>query len=39
MAKMGVGEPTNEDLVDQMQRIMEDFESQSKLFCIELEAR
>jgi hypothetical protein len=39
MEKMGGGEPTNEDLVDQMQRIMEDFESQSKLFCIELEAR
>ena len=39
MEKMGVGEPTNEDLVDQMHHFLEDFASQSKLFCIELEAR
>jgi len=35
MEKMGVGEPTNDDLVDQMHHILEDFE----LFCIELRAR
>jgi hypothetical protein len=35
MEKMGVGEPTNEDLVDQMQQFLEDFASQSKLFCID----
>jgi hypothetical protein len=39
MEKMGVEEPTNEDLVDQMRHILEDFASQSKLFCIEFEAR
>jgi hypothetical protein len=39
MEKMGVGEPKNEDLVDQMHHILEDFASQSKLFCIELSAR
>ena len=35
MEKMGMGEPTNEDLVDQMRHILEDFES----FRIELRAR
>ena len=39
MEKIGVGEPTNEDLVNQMQHILEDFASLSKFFCIELEAR
>ena len=39
MEKMGVEEPTNEDLVDQMRHILEDFTSQSTLFCIELSAR
>ena len=39
MEKMEVGEPTNEDLVEQMRHILEDFKSQSKLFCIELTAR
>jgi hypothetical protein len=34
MEKMGVGEPTNEDLVDQMHHILEDFASQSKLFAL-----
>jgi hypothetical protein len=35
MEKMGIGEPTNEDLVDQMHHILEDFAS----FRIELRAR
>jgi hypothetical protein len=39
MEKIGVEEPTNEDLVDQMRHILEDFASQSKLFGIELSAR
>ena len=39
MEKMGVAEPTNEDLVDQMNHILEDFASWSKSFCIELDAR
>jgi hypothetical protein len=39
MEKIGVEEPTNEDLVDQMRHILEDFASQSKLFCIGLNAR
>ena len=35
MEKMGIGEPTNEDLVDQMHHILEDF----ALFCTEMRAR
>jgi hypothetical protein len=35
MEKMGIGEPTNEDLVNQMHHILEDFVS----FRIELRAR
>jgi len=39
MEKIGVEEPTNEDLVEQMRHILEDCTSLSKLFCIELSAR
>jgi hypothetical protein len=39
MEKLGEGEPTNEDLVNQMQRFLDDFAVQSKSFCIELVAR
>jgi hypothetical protein len=35
MEKMEIGEPTNEDLVNQMHHILEDFES----FRVELRAR
>ena len=35
MEKIGVEEPTNEDLVDQTRHILEE----SKSFCIELRAR
>jgi hypothetical protein len=39
MEKIGVGEPTNEDLVDQARHILEDLRSWSKTFGIELRAR
>jgi hypothetical protein len=39
MEKIGVEEPTNEDLVNLMGHILEDFTSWSKTFGIELSAR
>jgi hypothetical protein len=39
MEKIGVEEPTNEDLVDLARHILEDLRSWSKTFGIELSAR